>query len=90
VQRSGVSDARHLEFAIRNSRIVLTADRRDFRELHDLILAAGGHHPGIVVVRFDNNPKRDMKTAQIVRALGKLERAGVPVVDQLIILNHWR
>jgi hypothetical protein len=90
VQRSGVSDARHFEFAIRHSCVVLTADRRDFRELHEVVLAASGHHPGILIVRFDNDTKRDMKPAHIVRALAKLDRARVPIADELIILNHWR
>jgi hypothetical protein len=90
VQRSGVSDARHMEFAIRHSYVVLTADRRDFRELHDVIIAAGGHHPGILIVCYDNDPKRDMRAGHIVRALTKLERAGIPVAKELIILNHWR
>jgi hypothetical protein len=31
-----------------------------------------------------------MKVAQIVRAIAKLEAAGVPIADELIVLNHWR
>jgi hypothetical protein len=90
VQRSGVSDARHLEYAILHALVMLTADRRDFEDLHDVIRAAGGRHPGLVVVRFDNDPTRDMKPKHIVRALANLEQAGVPVADQLIVLNQWR
>jgi hypothetical protein len=31
-----------------------------------------------------------MKVKHIVVAVNKLERAGIPVDDELIILNHWR
>lgn len=90
VQQSGTSDARHLEYAILHDLVMLSADRRDFWELHDVILAAGGRHPGILIVRFDNDPTRDMKPGHIAGALAKLERAGVPIASQLIVLNHWR
>jgi hypothetical protein len=49
-----------------------------------------GHHPGILVVRKDNDPTRDLKAAGIVRAIRNLEAAGAPIADQYIILNHWR
>jgi len=89
-QLSGASDARQLEHAIRNGLAVLTADRLDFWELHGLVLAAGGHHPGILFVRFDNDRSRDMRAHHIVRAIGKLERSGIPTVDRVIELNRWR
>src|SRR6266850_1851515 len=40
--------------------VVLTRDYEDFKLLHDLVLLARGHHPGILVVRRDNDPTRDM------------------------------
>jgi predicted nuclease of predicted toxin-antitoxin system len=52
-----VTDARVLAWAIGDHRPVLTRDYEDFAELHDLVLASGGHHPGILVVRFDNDPR---------------------------------
>jgi hypothetical protein len=54
------------------------------------VLTAGGGHPGILIVRFDNNPTRDMKSKDIVTAIGKLERSGTPLADQMIVLNQWR
>jgi len=86
----GASDARHLEYAIRQGLTGLTSDLRDFRELHQLVLTAGGSHPGILVVRYDNDPKRDMKPKHIVAAIAKLARSGAPVVNQFIVLNQWR
>ena len=41
-------------------------------------IGAGGHHPGVLVVRQDNNPKRDLDAKGIVRALRKLIKSGVP------------
>jgi predicted nuclease of predicted toxin-antitoxin system len=90
VQRSGASDARHLECAILRGLVVLTADRRDFWDLHDVVRVCGGHHPGILIVRFDNDRMRDMKPKHIVRAIANLEKAGIDPRDQLIVLNHWR
>jgi hypothetical protein len=86
----GVSDARHLRFAILKGHLMLSADRQDFWDLNDLVLTSGGHHPGILLVRFDNDPRRDMKPKHIVTAIGKLERSGISIGDQVIILNQWR
>jgi predicted nuclease of predicted toxin-antitoxin system len=87
---AGENDAVHLRHAVRDQRVLLTRNHDDFEDLHELLLAARGHHPGILVVRQDNKPKRDMTRPTIVRAIGKLEASGMPIVDQFIILNHWR
>jgi hypothetical protein len=58
--------------------------------LHELLREGQGHHPGIFVVRRERNPNRNMKAPHIVRAIGKLSAAGVPVVDEYVVLNHWR
>jgi predicted nuclease of predicted toxin-antitoxin system len=86
----GESDARHLKYAIENSLISLTSDRHDFRDLHHLIAAAGGRHPGIMVIRFDNDPTRDMRAKHIVSAVGKLQRSGFVMPNELVTLDHWR
>jgi hypothetical protein len=47
-----------LAHAIRNRRAILTRNSDDFEDLHDLVIfAAAGHHQGILVVLFDNNPR---------------------------------
>ncbi len=86
----GRADAVHLTCAIRENRVCLSRDYADYEELHLLIQQAQGHHPGILVVRQDNNPKRDLTPRGIVKALRNLEKAGVPVRDQYTVLNHWR
>ena len=87
---SGEADPVHLTHAITDGRVFLTKNYRDFEYLHNLIVVAQGHHPGILVVRQDNDPKRDLTPGGIVRAIAKLEAAGVPIADSYHILNHWR
>lgn len=87
---SGASDARHLRQAIQENLVTLTKDRDDFQDLHQLVLACGGHHPGIIVVRYANDAKRDMRTKHIVVALGRYEQFGPPPADQYVVLNQWR
>jgi hypothetical protein len=86
----GQEDAVQLTRAIRDDRICLTHNAEHFDQLHELILVAGGHHPGILTVRKDNDPKRDLQAKDIVRAVGKLVASGVPIRDNLHLLNHWR
>jgi predicted nuclease of predicted toxin-antitoxin system len=87
---SGKADAVHLTHAVRDDRVLISGNYKDFEVLHDLVIVVQGHHPGILVVRRDNDPKRDLKNPDIVRAIGKLIAAGVPIADEYIILNQWR
>jgi predicted nuclease of predicted toxin-antitoxin system len=86
----GATDCKHLERAVIQDLVVLTKDRGDFEELHDLIVACGGQHPGMLIVRFENNARRDMKTRHIVAGIRRLERPALPVRSQRIVLNQWR
>lgn len=90
VGRVGVSDPQHLMHAAKAQFVLLTRDYEDFLDLHDLVQVTQGQHPGIVAIRSDNDPTRDMKDRDIVRAIGKLERAGVPIANEFHVLNHWR
>lgn len=87
---AGSADAVHLTHGIRENRTLLTRNYDDFLDLHLLIVEAHGHHPGILVVRRDNDPRRNMTPADIVRALRNLEAAGLPVADEYHILNAWQ
>ena len=90
VSLSGVSDPRHLMHTVRQGLVLLTRNHDDFEDLHLLVQATSGKHPGILVVRSDNDPSRDMKDRDIVRAIGNLEGAGVPIANEFHVLNHWR
>jgi hypothetical protein len=87
---AGQTDPVHLLHALREQRVLLSHNYDDFRILHEILMEGQGHHPGILVVRKDNDPSRDLKPAGIVRAIRNLEAAGVPIGDQYIVLNHWR
>jgi len=87
---SGAADARHLVYACRNQLVLLSRNHDDFLDLHQVVEATGGAHSGILVVRFDNDPRRDMTSRGIVTAIGRLESSGVPISGQFLILNHWR
>jgi hypothetical protein len=88
---SGRSDQAHLAHAIRDRRAVLTRNYGDFQDLHDLVvLAANGHHCGILVVLFDSNPRHNMLSGDIARAVRNLEKAGVAIDDSYHELNHWQ
>jgi predicted nuclease of predicted toxin-antitoxin system len=84
------TDARVLIFAIAQGLPVLTQDSEDFEDLHDLVMAAAGHHAGILIVRFDNDPRHNLTDRGIGTAITKLEASGVPVRDRIHVLNQWR
>jgi hypothetical protein len=87
---AGRDDPEHMMEAVRRSRVLLTHNHKDFEQLHELILIAGGHHPGILVVRKDNDSKRDLSERGIVRAIRNLLASGVTIEDDLHILNYYR
>src|SRR5437016_1233847 len=78
---SGISDPRHLMHAVQQCFVLLTKNHDDFEDLHLLVNATGGKHPGLLVVRSDNDPTRDMKDRDIARAIANLERASVPIAN---------
>ena len=88
---AGSSDQVHLAHAIRDRRAILTKNYRDFEALHDLVVrAAQGHHEGVLVVRYDNNPRNNMSSGDIARAVRNLGKASVPIADSYHQLNHWQ
>src|SRR4051812_30856339 len=87
---TGESDAVHLTRAIKQNRVLMTANHDDFRDLHELIQAAGGRHPGLFVIRQDNDPARDLTPRGIVAAIEKFSKSGVALANELEILNQWR
>jgi hypothetical protein len=90
VGRAGASDPKQFEYAIRNALTLLTRNYKDFPELHDLVLASGGGHPGILIVYAENDRRRDLTPRGIAVAVSKLEASGLPVSDQLHSVNRWR
>lgn len=89
VNLEGRRDSEHMTFAVQNGFVLLTRNHQDFNCLDVLIRASGGHHPGIIVVRLDDD-KRDMKPHEVVAALGRLAPAFPDLTDEYQVLNHWR
>lgn len=90
ISMAGDDDPVHLARAIREDRALLSHNHHDFEDMHNLLMVGVGHHRGILVVRRDNNPKRDLDEKGIVRAISRLLAAGVQIVDHFHILNQWR
>ena len=72
---TGVTDPEHLIHSITNDRVLLTGNHHDFSVLHDLVIRSSGHHPGILVVRKDNDLVRDLSPRGI--EIAKIGRAHV-------------
>jgi Domain of unknown function (DUF5615) len=87
---SGAADPRHLLYAVEHDLVLLTRNHDDFQDLHLLVQATRGLHRGILVIRSDNDPTRDMKDFEIVRAIRNLEQSGAPKANEFHILNQWR
>ena len=90
VSLAGAADPRHFLHAVEQDLVLLTRNHDDFEDLHLLIQATHGRHTGILAIRFDNDPTRDMKDAEIVRAIRNLEQSGASTANEFHILNHWR
>ena len=89
VGNDGVDDPVHLTYAIQYGLILVTKDPDDFVALH----AQDQNHPGIFGIYQDNDRRRDMTSADIVAAIGRIEAAvllGYPIAGQIHVLNDWR
>ena len=87
---SGAPDSVHFRRAVLEARMILTRNYDDFKDLHSLIIDAGGGHPGVLIMRRDNPKRRNLKPHDVVRALRKLEMVGASIADQCDELNHWQ
>jgi predicted nuclease of predicted toxin-antitoxin system len=87
---AGSHDPVQFATAIRLDSVLLSHNHDDFLELHELILAAGGHHHGVLMIRRDNDKSRDLTPRGIVSALNNIAASGIDLRDEFQILNAWR
>lgn len=86
----GTRDATHLAFAVGQGVPILSGNTGDFEALHELAQALRGRHFGILLVYGERDARRQMKAAQIVSALTKVENSQQSLVNELIVLNRFR
>ena len=70
-------------YNIVTGRILVTRNADDFRLPHQLVIAAGGHHPGIIITHYENNAARDFTPRGIVTALGKFASSALAFRDEV-------
>jgi predicted nuclease of predicted toxin-antitoxin system len=85
-----VDDSEHLEYAAQNQYVLLTFNPKDFLNLHQQWQQQNRSHSGILFVYRDNDVTRDMRYVDIVRAINRLLTSGLPIANQVHILNQWR
>jgi predicted nuclease of predicted toxin-antitoxin system len=84
------TDPRVFIWSVTEGRTLLTRDSEDFTDLHDLVMATGGHHFGVLFVRFDNDPRHNLTDRGIASAIKKLESSGALIPDRVHVLNQCR
>lgn len=87
---SGAADEVHLGFAARTGAALISKNPDDFEALHTEWREAGQSHGGILLICQDNVKGKDMQPGDIVRAIQNLVNSGLPVADEVHVLNHWR
>lgn len=86
----GIDDEDHLRFAAANSLTLLTANAKDFTDLHEEWTKRQLQHSGILIVYRENNPARDMNPRQIAQAVTKIEQSDILIENACYNLNFWR
>jgi Domain of unknown function (DUF5615) len=86
----GIDDPEHLELAAQRNRALVTQNVGDFLELHRTWQNEGRLHGGILLIYQENDRGKDMEPPDIVRAIGNLLASGLPIANQVHVLNHWR
>jgi hypothetical protein len=87
---AGADDPVHLALAAAKDYTLITKDPDDYTLLHNEWQRLGRSHYGILLIYDENIRGKDMEPPDIVRAIGKLIASGVPVANELHVLNHWR
>ena len=81
---NGRSDDAQLEFAADRRRLLLTANTRDFAQLHRDWLEQGRAHAGIILI-----PQQRYSTGEIVRRLLRVEASRIDGASGLYYLSNF-
>jgi hypothetical protein len=82
---AGAGDPQVLMLATEGGRALLTRNCADYLLLHQ----RGTAHAGILCVYQGPDPGKAMRYADIVLALGNVERSAVPLSGTFVALNAW-
>lgn len=83
-------DPDHVEFAAQHGYILLTQNPNDLLDIHADWQAQGRTHSGIFLIYRENIKSKDMTPPDIVHAIGNLLASGIPIANEIHVLNHWR
>src|SRR2546428_7704953 len=86
---AGAGDPVHLAHAATHGYVLITKNPDDFELLHHDWQQQGRAHSGILLIYQDNIRGKDMRPADIVRAIERLLVSGLPLTNELHALNHW-
>jgi hypothetical protein len=78
------TDDAQLGFAASKCRLLLTANVRDFAQLHRDWLCQGRTHSGIMLV-----PQQRYSTGEIVRRLLRAAASGIETITELYYLSNF-
>jgi len=90
LRTAGASDVVQFTQSNRAGRVILTKNHHDYEDLHDLVAVVDGRHTGIFVMLSENKKRRDMNEQQVVRAIERLQSLGLPIENEIYVLNHYR
>lgn len=65
----GQTDTAQLSYCVKNKAVLITHDMPHFAELAKLVLASGGHHPGIIAVYQLDRNKRARQINEVANKL---------------------
>jgi hypothetical protein len=83
----GLGDPEVWAFAQQHHAVVVTGNAVDFEPL----ARAAEHHAGLLLVYRDNDPRRDMTSADVATAVGYAEAANDGVLTgRILVLNQFR
>lgn len=84
------SDDAAFAHAIAENRVIITSNCGDFTELAQARIAAGEHHPGVLLVFLYNNPNKDMSVAEIIKVIANFEATSALIADTTVSLVQYR
>jgi predicted nuclease of predicted toxin-antitoxin system len=78
-------DPEQLAFATREGRVIVTANRNDFKRLHEELVRNGSHHAGIIIAGQYLDTRTRLRRLRTMFNLLTQEQ----FIDRLEFLSNW-